>query len=74
MSTNPAPCEAVGSGATVVECYDTDAVALVESGSNYWRDIVKEDRPALDGRSTFALILLTSLMATAVATYVRRHK
>lgn len=74
MSPSPAPCEALETGATEVECYDTDAVALVEAGSNYWRDLVKEDRPAFDGRSTVALIVLTSLVAICVAYYVRRNK
>lgn len=74
MSIEPAPCPALGTGATEVECYDTDAVALVDAGSTYWRDLVKEDRPALDGRSTVALILLGLFIATFVATYVRRNK
>lgn len=74
MSDGIAPCDALGRGATVVECFDTDAVALVESGSRYWRDLVKEDRPALDGRSTVALALLVSLLAAAAALYFRRHK
>lgn len=74
MTVEPAPCDALGTGATEVECYDTDAVALVEAGSTYWRDLVKEDRPAFDGRSTVALILLGLFIATFVATHVRRRK
>lgn len=74
MTVDLAPCGALETGATEVECYDLDAVALVEAGSNYWRDLVKEDRPAFDGRSTVALILLGLFVATFVATHVRRRK
>lgn len=69
----PAPCRPETKGATVVECYDTEAVALVASGNRYWRDVVKEDHPALDLTSVAPLVLLSISTALAVR-YVRRNK
>lgn len=70
----PAPCVPEARSATVMECYDTQAVAEVESGSRYWQDLVKEDRPAFDLSSTVVLVVLVSVVATFIAHKVRRDK
>lgn len=70
----PAPCNPLTANAAVVECYDLDAVALVEAGSAHWRDLVKEDRAAFDGGSTLALGAILLALAITVAIFSRRNK
>lgn len=72
---NPAPCAPIASSATVVECYDLDAVALVRVGADWFeRDLTGQPDPAFTiAPSTF--VVLSTLTAVAVIiTKLRRKK
>jgi hypothetical protein len=58
--------------ATVVECYDLDAVALVRSGSEWERTVTGEPAPAFT--LSPCLFVVMSIVATLVALTIRRTK
>jgi len=58
--------------ATVVECYDLDAVALVRSGSEWERTVTGEPPPAFT--LSPCLFVVMSIVATLVALTIRRTK